>query len=125
MRTFGRCGGGGRRAASREKMPIPAVVSTVEESRAVTLVDLSATGARLSGRGLPPKGEAMWVKVDNVRRFGVVAWSTPNECGVEFDAQILPYEVARLKSEAKIATLTSGGIDLKQAMQDWESGFAR
>ena len=104
---------------------MPAVVSTVEESRAVVLVDLSATGARLRGRELPRAGESLWVKIDSVRRFGLVCWSTGRECGVEFDDAILPFELSRLRSEIKRATLTSGPLDRRLAQQDWETGFAR
>jgi PilZ domain len=123
--VFGNAGGGGRRRASREELPLPAVVSTIQESRVVVLVDLSSTGVRLRGSNLPPEGEALWVKIENVRRFGLVAWSEHGECGVEFDIPIRGHEASRLRKEVQVATLLAGSVQQMLALQDWETGFAR
>lgn len=125
MSVFGKCGGGGRRRASREPMPLPAVVSTVDESRALELVDLSATGAKLRGRNLPEKGEAMWVKIEDIRRFAMCIWTSGRDCGVEFDTPIDGFDVERVRCQARVATLSSGSLMEQLAMEDWESGFAR
>ena len=125
MGVFGKCGGGGRRRASREATPLPAVVSTIDESRALILVDLSITGAKLGGHDLPEKGEAMWVKIEDIRRFAICVWNNDMECGVEFDTPIQAFDVARVRHQAKVATLSSGSLMEALAMEDWESGFAR
>jgi hypothetical protein len=125
MHQFGKCGGGGRRRARREDLPMPALVSTISDNRVLALVNLSSTGARLRGSKLPPKGEAMSLKIDYVRAFGVVAWSRNGECGVEFDSPIQSFEVRRLRGEVKSATLSGGGVEQQLALEDWETGFAR
>lgn len=125
MTAFGKCGGGGRRRASREELPLAAVVGTTKENRVMVLVDLSTTGARLRGPALPHAGEALTLKIDCVRAFGLVAWSEHGECGVEFDAPILPFEVDRLRCEAKLATLTCGSVEQRMALDDWVTGMAR
>jgi hypothetical protein len=104
---------------------MPALVSTISDNRVLALVNLSSTGARLRGSKLPPKGEAMSLKIDYVRAFGVVAWSRNGECGVEFDSPIQSFEVRRLRGEVKSATLSGGGVEQQLALEDWETGFAR
>ena len=125
MTAFGKCGGGGRRRASREELPLAAVIGTTKENKVAVLVGLSATGARLRASNLPRAGDAMTLKIDCVRAFGVVAWSEYGECGVEFDTPIFPFEVERLRREARSATLTSGNIEQRLALADWETGLAR
>jgi PilZ domain-containing protein len=124
MRKFGKARGGGRRRAQREAMPRPAVVSTLRDSRVAVLVDLSATGARLGGRGLPPCGEVLSLKIDCVRAFGSIAWTSEAECGVEFDVPLPSFEVDRLRRDMTNATLTYS-LDEKLAVDDWAAGVGR
>ena len=125
MSSFGKRAGGGRRSASREVLPLPAVVSTIDENRTVELVDLSATGARLRAERLPPAGESLWVKIDTLGRFALVVWTDEDECGIEFDVPIHGHEVRRLRQEVQIAIFVAGSMQKMLAMQDWQTGFAR
>ena len=125
MSTFGKRAGGGRRAAPRERLPLPAVISTIDERCEIELVDLSATGARLRAPRLPPEGEALWIRIDTLNRFGLIAWSAGGECGIEFDLPLASHDVARLRREVKVATVVAGGVQQMRAMQDWQTGFAR
>ena len=125
MSTFGKSAGGGRRSARRESLPLPAVVSTIEDSRVVEVVDVSATGARLRGRDLPRAGDAMWLRIEQVRRFACVSWSELGECGVEFDVPLGAHEVVRLRQDVHVATVIAGSMQQMLAMQDWQTGFAR
>lgn len=124
MRAFGKAVGGGRRRASREPLPIPAVVSRIEQRQVAVLVDFSSTGARLRGSQLPPVGEPVSLTIDCVRAFGAVAWREDDLCGVAFDTPLPRFEVDRLRREAT-ATLAFSTIDEKLAVDDWMSGVAR
>ena len=124
MRSFGKAVGGGRRGASREPLPMAAVVSRVEPRQSAVLIDLSTTGARLRGSGLPPMGEAVSVTIDGMRAVGTVAWSDHELCGVAFDAPLAKFEVERLKRDATAASLGYGGVEGKLALDDWISGLA-
>jgi hypothetical protein len=124
MRKFGKSRGGGRRRAPREALPMPAVVSTIRTNRLAVLVDVSATGAKLGGSGLPNPGEALSLKIDCVRTFGIVAWSEDGHCGVEFDPPLPSFEVDRLRRNMTNATLTYS-LDERIAMDDWAGGVAR
>ncbi|HKP34960.1 MAG TPA: PilZ domain-containing protein [Sphingomicrobium sp.] len=125
MGLFGKSNGGGRRRASREAVPMPALVSTVQQTRMAVLADVSATGARLRGANLPGAEEPVSVRMDCVRAFGIVAWSEAGECGVEFEPPLPEFEVERLRREVKVAALTSDGLEETLALEDWSSGFAR
>lgn len=125
MRMFGKSKGGGRRSAQREWLPLPAVVSTVQDNEVATLIDLSSSGARIRGARLPQQGEALHLSIDGHRAFGVVAWAEQGECGVEFDTPMPWFEVDRLKREFKTATMTCRSVEERIAIEDWASGLAR
>lgn len=124
MRSFGRAVGGGRRHASREAMPMPAEVTVVKKRQAAALVDLSSTGARLSGPDLPVEDEIVSLTVDCVRAFGRVAWVREGQCGVQFDSPLLPFEVKRLQRETSGATITYRGVEQKMSVDAWVAGLA-
>jgi hypothetical protein len=124
MRTFGKAAGGGRRQASRDAMPMPAEVTIVKKRRTAALVDLSSTGARLRGFDLPGEGEIVSLTLDCVRAFGSVAWVREGECGVEFEAPLLPFEVKRLQRANGDATLSYRGVEQKMCIDDWVASLA-
>ena len=125
MHIFGKSNGGGRRRASRENLPMPALVSTIDKTYVAVLVDLSNTGARLSGFNLPRAGKPMTLRIECVRAFGIVAWSEEGQCGVEFDDPLPDFEVERLKRAPREATLTTHNLSERLAMDEWQSGSAR
>jgi hypothetical protein len=127
MPSFGKAVGGGRRGASREPLPLAAVVSRVEPRQSAVLVDLSSSGARLRGPGLPPVGEAVSVNVEGMRALGIVAWAEDELCGVAFDAPLSRFEIDRLRRDATAASATAtlgfGGVEEKLSVDDWISGL--
>ncbi len=125
MGTFGKRGGGGRRSAARATVPLAAILTTLQRSRCVEILDLSCAGARFRGSDLPAKGEQLEMKVETVRAFGAVVWITRNQCGVEFDEPLMPFEVERLRSEGTAGNLTHLSLDERLAVDDWLLGVAR
>jgi hypothetical protein len=125
MPLFGKRVGGGRRRASREHLPMPAMLSTIDNYHIATVVDLSSTGARIQGDRLPPAGLPISIKLDCVRAFGVVAWCRDGQCGVAFDDPLSKFELERLRREVKLASLAWRSVDEKLASEDWASGLAR
>jgi hypothetical protein len=125
MGEFGRSNGGGRRSAARAATPLPAVLITVTRAERATLADISCGGARLTGHDLPPKGEVLELKVEQVRVFGTVAWCDRTECGIAFDAPLMPFEVERLRRSAGIPALAQMSVDERQALEDWLLGVSR
>ena len=123
MSEFGKRQGGGRRSAARTVAPLAAVFTTVTRSHAAVLVDLSCTGARLSGEDLPETGEELMLAVGNLRAFATVIWTGAGECGVHFDVPLASGDVALVRCEVA----RQGGLapDLKAALDDWTTGLAR
>jgi hypothetical protein len=125
MVKFGKRVGGGRRIASREKLPMPAMLSTIQHYHVAVLVDLSSTGARFRGDKLPPIDEVVSVKLDSVQAFGIVAWSRKNECGLSFDVPLSKFDLERLRHKIKVASLGWRNVDERMACDDWQTGLAR
>ena len=122
---FGKAIGGGRRRASREPLPVPAVLSRIEQRQLAVLVDFSSTGARLQGPQLPPVGEPVSLLIDCVRTYGTVAWTDDDLCGVAFDAPLARFEFDRLQRGAKTAMLSFGSVETKIEVQDRMGGMSR
>ena len=125
MRAFGKSNGGGRRGAARRLAPLPAVFMTIGRSAKAGVIDISCTGIRLRGRDLPPRGEEMELKVEEVRVFGIVAWVEDNECGVAFDAPLMPFEVDRLRRKAGVPRLAALSMEDRLALESWLVGASR
>lgn len=121
--SFGKRNGGGRRTAQRDPAPSTAVFTTVTESCAAEMVDLSATGARLRSPQVPELEEELIVTVDTVRAFGRVAWVRGNQFGISFEDPLVPAEVVMLKG--KVARPTGLSPEVDAALDDWNTGLAR
>ena len=120
MNAFGKCAGGGRRAAPRELTPLLAVYTTVTCSHTALLVDVSGTGARLRSPVLPEMGKELYVSAAKVRAFGTVVWVLQDEFAVAFDEPLQPEDLARLRQVVR----SSFGFapDVKAAIDDWVQG---
>lgn len=123
MNAFGKSKGGGRRAAPRANAPLVAIVTTLQGSHSAELVDVSATGARLRGPGLPEVGEELFVTVDQVVGFGEVAWSQGSERGLAFDPHLTSVEEEHLSAKVKAAAGLP--LEMRAAFDNWVLGCAR
>jgi hypothetical protein len=120
---FGKSEGGGRRQAPRTAAPLNAVVDMIGQSRCFELVDISTSGARLSGTPLPRIGTEVTVSVETVQAFGIIVWSEHGQCGVEFDHGLDAQAVRAIRHQVLRAAGMRPG--LKAAMDDWTMGMAR
>lgn len=125
MTEFGRRSGGGRRIEAREKLPLPAVVSTLRESITAEVIDLSLTGVRFKGSHLPAPGAFVSLRIDKLDAYGTVAWCTDELCGVEFDVPLSTVELNQLRREVNIASVVWRSVDERLAARDWRHGVAR
>lgn len=99
MGAFGKAVGGGRRSAPRQKGSQAASLSTLSRIHHGRLVDLSPSGARISGSDLPESGQDAWLRIGTYKLFGSVRWVGETECGVEFLEPLSPLDVRRLLAE--------------------------
>jgi hypothetical protein len=87
------------------------------------LVDISATGARISSGRLPSVGDELNVLVGPVKTFCIVRWRRDDECGIQFDEPLLQREVISVRREV---SLTAGVPPaFKAALEDWVLGHCR
>jgi hypothetical protein len=123
MTAFGKCNGGGRRSAPRRTAPLIVVCSSVTASYRATLVDLSATGARLSCSLLPGKGEELLLNMERIRTFATVIWLSGQEFGLAFEEALKPDEVDLLLS---LGSKANGlGAEMRAALDIWMAGSPR
>ena len=125
MNAFGKAKGGGRRAAARFQAPVLAVLATVTEDHRVAIVNLSGTGARLSGPDLPAEGEDVIFRAEGLQTFGQVIWSRSTQCGVAFESPVTAEEVLRVRREAGVATVPGLSAHERAAAVESEIGTAR
>ena len=120
MNAFGKCLGGGRRAAPREATPLMAVYTTVTRSHSALLVDVSSTGARLRTPVTPEEGDELFVTIGRVKAFGTVAWVRDSHFAMAFDVLLEADELDLLRENVR----TSFGFspDVKAAIADWLTG---
>ena len=123
MGAFGKCEGGGRRSSARQRAPLIAVFTTQSRSHEAVLVDISRTGARLTGEDLPQIGDDFILAIEGIRTFGWVAWSAADECGVTFDGPLPAADVEAVRE--KVGQSVGFTPSLKAAFDDWTGGFAR
>lgn len=105
MAAFGKADGGGRRLQYRCVLPLQALVTTLESTCRVDVVDISCSGVRIRGSKLPVKGSELEIAIDLVRAFGTVVWAANNECGVAFDGQISPMQLEALRLKCGLPCL--------------------
>lgn len=123
MGTFGKCLGGGRRSSDRVSAPLVAVYTTVTKTHRVSLVDVSTSGAKLTGDFLPDEGEEMFVSFGALRAFGQVIWSDCGQFGVAFDPPLSSLDVHLLQTRGAQGLGLSA--EMKAALDVWMAGAAR
>lgn len=116
---------GGLRRAVRDEMMIRTSVMTTTDSISVDLIDLSKTGARLRGCGLPAPGQEVVVLLGRLEAFGSVVWRDQDQCGVHFDVQLSERAVSIVQAERGPSYLRGLRGDELLAAGEWFSGLAR
>jgi hypothetical protein len=99
------------------------LVSTLSRTLEAVLVDLSATGARITGGELPPIGEELYFSVLKLKTVAVVRWRSPTECGLQFYEPLPQADVTEVRRQVA----RGAGLDpaVKAALDDWVLGLAR
>ena len=95
MRTFGKSAAG-ERSVPRSEARRTARLAAGDKVYALSLVDLSRTGARLSGIELPEHGQHVVFRSHDVKAHAQVVWLENDSCAIEFTTPIAPAEVHRL-----------------------------
>jgi hypothetical protein len=118
-------GVGGRRCAVREPLLLEAAITTLRASRRVTMVNISATGARLRGPEMPDVGADVLIRAGSVDTIATVVWNRNGMCGITFDEPIDDAQVEELRRTGRFTSLAKLTPEERSAAEDWISGFAR
>lgn len=100
-----------KRRSPRSKACAPAVVETPASRDTVTIVDFSATGARLVGSSPPPSRRDVWLSVNGLALFGTIAWRKDNYFGFKFDDSVNELDPAKIQQAFREAEIHGGQFD--------------
>jgi hypothetical protein len=78
-------GPGGRRWIRRRKVSITGSAVSMDGTKSVLIEDLTLSGARLLGRGLPSPGTQLELRVGERSLFAEITWSGDDRRGIRFD----------------------------------------
>lgn len=127
MATFGKRldGPGGQRASARAPILLRAALHTLTTSRAVTLFDVSQSGARMSMPQPLRAGQALWLKIPPCEIFATVVWAGEEECGIRFDEPLDASELALFQQRGKVVMIHGLSPDELLGAEDWTTNLAR
>ena len=127
MASFGKRldGPGGHRSAAREPVLLRAALHTLSSSRAVTLFDVSSTGARMSMPESLRCGQPLWLKVTPCEIFATVVWVGEDDCGIQFDDALDAEELAMFRAKGKVVMIHGLSPDELLGAEDWTTNLAR
>jgi hypothetical protein len=116
---------GGRRGEPRAQIRLAVAVETLDGKKQARLLEVSMSGARLEGPGLPAAGKDVVLLGGAAEAFGTIVWTAGERCGMHFDEPIGASELIALRRVA--VAIEESGITPEelQAAADWESGLAR
>ena len=89
-----------RRQAPREEVALAGSALALGCSRSIIISDLSADGAQIDGRDLPPAGEDVLMVAGSQDTFAKIVWRTDDKCGIRFDESMPAENIALMKEEA-------------------------
>lgn len=115
----------GCRKAVREELVIRAAIMTIADRINVDLLDISTTGARLRGQGLPAPGQEVLALFGRLEAFATVVWAKADQCGLRFDVPLSEKAVAIVEAERVPISMAGFDADAVLAASDWHNGLAR
>jgi hypothetical protein len=125
LATFGKRLGGGRRDTRRVAIEVPAALTRRSSSGTAVLADVSDTGAKLRGSGLPDAGHDLWVKVGALELFATVIWNRDGQCGMTFDVPLNARQLRQLNREGVLARFLGITPEERLAAEIYETGLTR
>jgi hypothetical protein len=94
-----------RRRSQRAAVSMPATVVTMSAYQYFEVLDLSATGCRLVGSALPPRGKTALFRLSGFEALCTVVWTKDEMCGVQFEEFVPPAVLKQLRDSGTMASL--------------------
>ena len=89
-----------RRRMARRPIFVAGSAVTIHGSKSVVVENLSSSGARIRGRGLPGAGKQILIWMEGLDVLGSVAWTRSDECGIRFDVPLETEAMTCLEEQA-------------------------
>ena len=106
------------RRANRMNANAPAIIQTTASRLAVTIVNISASGARLIASDHPPSRQDVQLKVNGLSLFGRIAWRREKAFGVRFDETLHDYSPAEIHEAVEEASAHNSEFDREAVLRD-------
>lgn len=87
----------------RSPVSMSASIVTMDAYRFPELADISATGAKLKGSPLPPKGARALLRAGGLEILCRVVWAQEGACGVRFEEPVPPRVLKQIETEGGAA----------------------
>jgi hypothetical protein len=115
----------GRRSERRARVLLEATAEAIAGHAQVTLLEVSANGARLEGHGLPGLGKEIILRCGSVETFGTIVWSEGDCRGLRFDEKLTPPDLITIRAHAAAVQHSRLSPEERQGAADWLNGLAR
>ena len=115
----------GRRSDPRARVLLSASAEAISGHLHVTLLEVSVTGARLSGSRLPAHGKDVMFSCGGIEMFGTVVWEDGEQCGIKFDEPLSLRQLVMLRAASEESRHSSQSLEERLAAADWMNGVAR
>ena len=106
------------RRATRMNANAPAIIQTTASCLAVTIVNISASGARLIASHHPPSRQDVQLKVNGLSLFGRIAWRREKAFGVRFDEALHNYSPAEIHEAVEEASAHNNEFDREAVLRE-------
>lgn len=107
-----------KRRAARATANAPAIIQTTATRLPVTIVNISASGARLIASDHPPSRQDVQLKVNGLSLFGRIAWRRDKIFGVRFDEALHEYSPAEIHDAVEEASTQNSEFDRDAALRE-------
>lgn len=125
INTFGKRGGGGRRATERVSAGLPAQLVSLAHRHPAILIEISTTGARVRAADPPRKNSEVLLVVEHISSYSRIIWRSGEVCGLRFVDEIDLFDVELIRHKASGASTERMTPQQKGGVDDWRSGLAR
>lgn len=92
-----------RHRGQRSPVSMTASVVTMKAYHFPELADISATGAKLVGSPLPPKGATALLRAGALEILCRVVWANDDACGIKFEEPVSPRILQQIQTEGGAA----------------------
>lgn len=106
-----------KRRAARMNANAPAIIQTTASRLHVTIINISASGARLIASEYPPSRQDVQLKVNGLSLFGRIAWRRDKTFAVRFDEALHEYSTAEIHSAVEEASAQNSQFDREAVLR--------